>query len=97
MNEVAPPVPTTHCTHPNGTWFDRSICPEPCGFMHNRCVDCGIADSCIRETPKFKAEQHAARHKALSTVVFGHFQKHTTPAEFPAAACLVDDLERFFE
>lgn len=22
-------------------WFDRSICPEPCGSMHNICVDCG--------------------------------------------------------
>lgn len=22
-------------------WFDRSICPEPCGSMHDVCIDCG--------------------------------------------------------
>lgn len=28
-------------------WFDRSICPEPCGFMHTRCDNCGKAlDPC---------------------------------------------------
>lgn len=21
-------------------WFDRSICPEPCGSMHDICVEC---------------------------------------------------------
>ena len=21
-------------------WFDRSICPEPCGMMHDICVEC---------------------------------------------------------
>lgn len=24
-------------------WFDRSICPEPCGSMHTRCAKCGGA------------------------------------------------------
>ncbi len=31
----------TDCTHPN-EWFDRSICPEPCGSMHYYCTDCGM-------------------------------------------------------
>lgn len=22
-------------------WFDRGVCPEPCGYMHTRCVACG--------------------------------------------------------
>ena len=22
-------------------WFDRSLCPEPCGWMHTRCAACG--------------------------------------------------------
>lgn len=22
-------------------WFDRTICPEPCGSMHNVCTECG--------------------------------------------------------
>lgn len=30
----------TDCTHPN-EWFDRSICPDPCGSMHYYCTDCG--------------------------------------------------------
>ncbi|MET9349905.1 hypothetical protein [Streptomyces termitum] len=29
------------CTHP-GTWFDRAVCAEPCGSMHDRCADCGV-------------------------------------------------------
>lgn len=28
------------CQHDN-TWFDRSICAEPCGDMHTSCTDCG--------------------------------------------------------
>lgn len=29
------------------TYFDRSICPEPCAAMHQRCLDCGRAvDGC---------------------------------------------------
>ena len=28
-------------------WFDRSLCPEPCGAMHTRCRECGVAlDAC---------------------------------------------------
>lgn len=29
------------CTPGGGTWFDRSICPEPCASMHTRCQECG--------------------------------------------------------
>jgi hypothetical protein len=32
------------------TWFDRSVCPEPCDSMHYRCRDCGLAvDGCSFE------------------------------------------------
>lgn len=34
------------CDHPApdlDTWFDRSVCPEPCGAMHTRCTACGTA------------------------------------------------------
>lgn len=32
-------------------WFDRSICPEPCGSMHDVCVECGrIKGGCPLET-----------------------------------------------
>lgn len=29
------------CAEPGDVWFDRSICPEPCGSMHDICNDCG--------------------------------------------------------
>lgn len=28
------------CDH-SDNWFDRSICPEPCGMMHTYCTLCG--------------------------------------------------------
>lgn len=49
------------CTHPD-TWFDRSVCAEPCGSMHCRCTGCGVvvgqpcpiegalAEACANET-----------------------------------------------
>jgi hypothetical protein len=31
------------CTHEEpDTWFDRELCPPPCGWMHDRCVKCGL-------------------------------------------------------
>jgi hypothetical protein len=31
------------CVHDDSTetWFDRTVCPEPCGLMHDRCTECG--------------------------------------------------------
>lgn len=32
------------CTHDGldvDVWFDRTICPDPCGSMHQRCTSCG--------------------------------------------------------
>ena len=31
---------TIPCEHPD-EWFDRTICPEPCGMMHYYCTECG--------------------------------------------------------
>lgn len=28
------------CSHED-SWFDRSICADPCGMMHSYCTDCG--------------------------------------------------------
>ena len=34
------------CLHED-TWFDRTVCPEPCGSMHTICSTCGyIIDDC---------------------------------------------------
>lgn len=32
------------CDPPREHWFDRSVCPEPCGSMHNICGECGRVD-----------------------------------------------------
>lgn len=37
---TAPRGDSAACPHEE-EWFDRSICPEPCGSMHFYCVDCG--------------------------------------------------------
>lgn len=43
-----------HCDAAQGTWFDRSVCPEPCGSMHTRCTACGMAlDECTFDTEEF--------------------------------------------
>lgn len=31
------------CGRTGDTWFDRSVCAEPCGSMHERCVSCGVS------------------------------------------------------
>jgi hypothetical protein len=34
------------CKHEN-TWFDRTVCEEPCGAMHTVCSDCSaVVDYC---------------------------------------------------
>ncbi|MDP9820508.1 hypothetical protein [Nocardioides massiliensis] len=33
---------TCQCEDWTDSWFDRSICPEPCGSMHNVCVECSL-------------------------------------------------------
>lgn len=29
------------CLHLDGSYFDRTICAEPCGAAHGRCTNCG--------------------------------------------------------
>lgn len=40
MSDLSP-VPCGH--DPEDNWFDRTLCPEPCGSMHTRCGECGRA------------------------------------------------------
>ncbi|MFG2970831.1 hypothetical protein ACGFZS_46940 [Streptomyces sp. NPDC048288] len=45
------PTPDTeaqaHACTEYDTWFDRTVCAEPCGAMHTRCSNCGAAiDGC---------------------------------------------------
>jgi len=48
----------TPCTHPD-TWFDRSMCAEPCGSMHDRCTQCGVVvgEPCRNESDRLSAQQ----------------------------------------
>lgn len=49
-----PEEPLCHsCGQRAGTWFDRSVCAEPCGSMHDRCSNCGAVtgDACLNEAP----------------------------------------------
>ena len=55
-----PTPPCDHCGH--GVWFDRTICPDPCGAMHERCINCGSAVSlCVHESDVAVTNAHAAR------------------------------------
>lgn len=47
------------CEHEGGSWFDRTICPDPCGVMHDRCVDCGQAlETCENRVPNAKLKHN---------------------------------------
>jgi hypothetical protein len=38
------------CCKDGDIWFDRTLCPKPCGSMHDRCDACGRAvDGCAIE------------------------------------------------
>jgi len=45
--------PCPSCGQQAGTWFDRSVCAEPCSSAHNRCANCGAVtgDACLNEAP----------------------------------------------
>jgi hypothetical protein len=59
------------CEHRRGTWFDRQLCAEPCGVMHDRCVTCGEAlDHC--------ALMENAGHRPMYV---RWENRHTVPAE----------------
>lgn len=38
--------PYCNCPEPKpSAWFDRTVCPEPCGAMHYICETCGRVQS----------------------------------------------------
>ena len=46
--------PDPNCKHEGDTWFNRSICAEPCGYMHDVCADCGAALGCYFNSDEFR-------------------------------------------
>ena len=52
--------PESTCGHPD-TWFDRTLCPEPCGSMHDRCTECGVVlGRCRLDEPSGNARSQPA-------------------------------------
>lgn len=42
----------------NSGYFDRTICPEPCGMMHYYCTVCGARDdTCVHDEVPDKLQQ----------------------------------------
>jgi hypothetical protein len=68
------------CLHER-TYFDRSLCPEPCDTMHDRCKDCGqTVGFCAHEkafepTPHQREWAEIAReiHDREAVALFGAF------------------------
>lgn len=57
------------CEHVGGSWFDRTLCPEPCGKMHDRCHDCGDPlDSCDVRARSYLDRSHAVRPSAREVI-----------------------------
>lgn len=40
LRRVSEPEVCRNRSHESDYWFDRTVCPEPCGMMHNRCNRC---------------------------------------------------------
>lgn len=55
------------CPH-SETWFDRTICAEPCGSMHDRCTVCGevVGHPCKIDYP------HAAKADPMPGFLNGY-------------------------
>lgn len=63
-----------NCAHGGGSYFDRTVCPDPCGSMHYRCKHCGdVLDPC----PPQALPEPGTHHPML--VRWG--SRHGLPAE----------------
>lgn len=49
-----------NCEHRDGSYFDRTICPDPCNKMHDCCKTCGepLDDCTVRD--ESDGEHHIA-------------------------------------
>lgn len=59
------------CPEETDSWFDRSICPDPCGSMHNICVECSLPQGgCAVDARKGSTDN--ALYALLDLVVAAH-------------------------
>lgn len=88
-NEAIVPIPAgplcMTCGRTDGYWFDRSVCAEPCGSMHDRCTNCGaVSGHCPLETPP-----HPERRPPLTvqySVAGGHPYEVSIPGDASVTA-----------
>lgn len=53
------------CAHVD-SWFSRTLCPEPCGMMHNYCTECGTCiDECASIGAQLRLDERFAELRAL--------------------------------
>ena len=73
---------STECLHPD-SWFDRTICPDPCGSMHHVCTECGLpTDECVWRSPEptpHQREQEAIRSKQRDNEAINLFSAFINP------------------
>lgn len=86
--EVTDPCP--RCAgHAGNNTFDRSVCPEPCGSMHTRCLACGAAlDGCPFEDMATRLKDAVGEEAGFENSVSG---SPAAPA-FEALAVRVREL-----
>lgn len=65
------------------SWFDRSICPDPCGSMHDVCINCGMVIG--RCSWRLEAAMPTAANLALAGWLIQHAAVHEDP--IAAAGC----------
>lgn len=59
---------TEDCSH-SDTWFNRTFCAEPCGQLHDVCVDCGHAFDCYFNSDLFREAEAERRLNRKSRLV----------------------------
>ncbi|MFC8490701.1 hypothetical protein ACFUJU_07825 [Streptomyces sp. NPDC057235] len=77
--------PCEGCGQSDGYWFDRSVCEEPCGSMHDRCSNCGaVLGYCALEHPP-QPERRPPLSVAYSTAG-GHLYEVYVPGDASVTA-----------
>lgn len=72
---------------PGNNWFDRDVCPEPCGSTHIRCAGCGeVLDDCCWSTLRNSTDLLAA-HAPVIMAAFCDAISNRRPPDY----CLACD------
>lgn len=83
--------PCLSCGRKVETWFDRSVCAEPCGSMHDRCSACGVTTEPCPNEPEAPECDHPSGCQfkdsgCVKTCAFGDQLKGIAMMPRPKAA-----------